>query len=92
MNDFSFCPNQASLLLALMANPQRLRILEIIEHQECSVGRLAEAVGLSQSAISQHLKKLRDGEVVHTRRDAQTVFYSLNSERVSKIIAMLKVR
>ncbi|EPR16086.1 ArsR family transcriptional regulator, partial [Agrobacterium radiobacter DSM 30147] len=50
----------------------------------------ASQVGLSQSALSQHLSKLRAQRLVKTRRDAQTIYYSSNSESVKKILASLE--
>lgn len=54
------------------------------------VGELAQVVGLSQSALSQHLAKLRAKGLVSTRRDAQVIYYSVKSDRVHLILSMLK--
>jgi ArsR family transcriptional regulator, virulence genes transcriptional regulator len=77
-------------LLAAMASPPRLHILSLVSHTEISVGALVEKIGLSQSATSQHLAKLRAARLVAARRDAQIVYYSLSSEAVVKILNMLK--
>jgi ArsR family transcriptional regulator, virulence genes transcriptional regulator len=74
-------------LLSAMANEKRLHILKIISEQESGVGDLALRVDLSQSALSQHLAKLRAFGLVATRRDAQTIFYST---RDPKVLAVLK--
>lgn len=76
-------------LLGIMANAQRLRMLTAMSEGEISVGPLAERLGLSQSALSQHLAKLRAADIVRTRRDAQTVYYSVKSEHVAVVLAML---
>ena len=76
-------------LLKTMANPARLVILCQLADGERSVGDLARAVGLSQSAISQHLAVLRKGAAVTSRRDGQTVFYSLASDEVVALMGML---
>jgi DNA-binding transcriptional ArsR family regulator len=55
-----------------------------------SVGVLADAVGLSQSALSQHLARLRADGLLATRRDAQTVFYRVADPNVGRILALLK--
>lgn len=68
---------QASDLLKAMAHPQRLRVLCLLVDREMSVGELNAEVALSQSALSQHLAKLRDEGLVNTRKEAQTVFYTL---------------
>jgi DNA-binding transcriptional ArsR family regulator len=73
-----------------MANAQRLKMLTTMSAGEISVGPLAERVGLSQSALSQHLAKLRAADIVRTRRDAQTVYYFFKSEKVAVVLAMLK--
>ena len=70
--DVTFDHQLGSGLLDAMANESRLCILDILTRGEMSVGRLSEAVGLSQSALSQHLAKLRNAQLVTTRRDAQT--------------------
>jgi DNA-binding transcriptional ArsR family regulator len=76
--------------LAAMANPNRLAILTLLQEQEHSVGSLCSAVGLSQSALSQHLAKLRAAKLVNTRRDAQIVYYRSASEAVRKVLVTLK--
>jgi DNA-binding transcriptional ArsR family regulator len=76
-------------LLGIMANAQRLRMLTTLSEGEISVGPLAQRLGLSQSALSQHLAKLRAADIVTTRRDAQTVYYSVKSAKVGVVLAML---
>lgn len=80
----------AAALLSAMANPKRLLILCNLVQGEIPVGLLATQVGLSQSALSQHLSKLRAQKLVKTRRDAQTIYYSSSSEPVMKILATLE--
>ncbi|MBY5817880.1 ArsR/SmtB family transcription factor [Rhizobium leguminosarum] len=80
----------AAALLSAMANPKRLLILCSLVKGEVAVGVLATQVGLSQSALSQHLSKLRAQKLVKTRRDAQTIYYSSTSEPVIKILATLE--
>ncbi|SCB57122.1 nodulation repressor NolR [Rhizobium aethiopicum] len=82
--------NVAAALLSAMANPKRLLILCSLVKGEVAVGVLATQVGLSQSALSQHLSKLRAQKLVKTRRDAQTIYYSSTSEPVMKILATLE--
>jgi DNA-binding transcriptional ArsR family regulator len=79
----------AAALLSAMANPKRLMILCSLVQGEVPVGVLANQVGLSQSALSQHLSKLRAQKLVTTRRDAQTIYYSSSSEPVMKVLATL---
>ena len=78
-----------ALLLSAIANKKRLLILAHLSKREIAVGQLAEQVGLSQSALSQHLSKLRQYDLVTTRRDAQTIYYSTTNKAVCKILATL---
>ena len=73
-----------------MANPKRLLILCNLVNGEIPVGVLATQVGLSQSALSQHLSKLRAQKLVKTRRDAQTIYYSSNASQVLTILDALE--
>lgn len=86
---FTFCTESAADLMALMGNEARLRVFVLLMEEEWDVTSLAGAVNLSQSALSQHLRKLRDAKVVSVRRDAQTIYYSCKSEQVMKICATL---
>jgi len=76
-------------LLKMLANERRLMILCFLSGEEMHVGALSEAVGLSQSALSQHLAKLRADGLVKTRKRSQTVFYSLASEEAASVIKSL---
>ncbi|WHZ18053.1 MAG: Transcriptional regulator, ArsR family [Rhodanobacteraceae bacterium] len=80
----------ASRLLRALANEQRLRILCLLAGEELSVGQINERLPeLSQSALSQHLARLRDEGLVSTRREAQSVWYSLPQGPAQAIIATL---
>lgn len=80
---------QASALLKAMSNERRLLILCHLSEGEHSVGELCALVGLSQSALSQHLAKLRHDGLVATRRSAQTVYYSVAAGEVESILRTL---
>lgn len=80
---------RASTLLKAMSNQHRLMILCQLVPSEKSVGELERIIGLSQSALSQHLARLRRDQLVQTRRAAQTIFYSLNGEEASAVIETL---
>ena len=80
---------QAEHLLALLANRHRLLILCQLTESELTVSKLVDASAISQSAVSQHLAKLRDANVVATRREGQTIFYRLASDEVKAIIETL---
>jgi DNA-binding transcriptional ArsR family regulator len=83
---------EAADFLLLLANDKRLLILcELLAEREMSVGMLADAVGLGQSALSQHLAKLRAEDLVETRRESQTIYYRLAADsRVKRILSLLK--
>jgi DNA-binding transcriptional ArsR family regulator len=80
---------KAAELLSAMANQKRMLVLDIISKEEVSVGSLAVMADLSQSALSQHLGKLRGAKLVKTRRDAQTIFYRCDSVAVIQVLATL---
>ena len=79
---------QEEFLNTISTNHQ-LELLKIRLRREMSVGSVAEQVGLSQSALSQHLSKLREQGLVTTRRDAQTIYYSCDDAGVVKIVSTL---
>ena len=79
----------AAELLKAMANPQRLRVLCLLVEREMSVGEINALVPLSQSALSQHLAVLREKNLVQTRREAQTVYYSVADGTVHEVIEVL---
>lgn len=72
-----------------MGNEKRLLILLRLFKGEISVGALAKEVGLSQSALSQHLGRLRAQGIVSTRRHSQVVYYSTDSHSVKRILEAL---
>jgi DNA-binding transcriptional ArsR family regulator len=80
---------QATSLLKAMANSSRLLILCQLVEGEKSVGELERLVGLSQSGLSQHLALLRRKGIVATRREAQTIFYSLASREARSVMTTL---
>lgn len=69
-------------LCGVLANPKRLAILECLHEGELSVSAIAEELDISISTISQHLRMLRDKNVVNTRKEGQTVFYRLRDARM----------
>ena len=78
-------------ILKAMSNTNRLQILhELVQNEELSVSQLELLVSnLSQSALSQHLGRLRRAKIVNTRRSSQTIFYSLVDEDVKMILRLL---
>ena len=77
-------------MLRALANEHRLMILcNLVECGEANVTALADAVGLSQSALSQHLAKMRDEKIVAFRREAQTLWYRIADPRIEELFATL---
>ncbi len=77
-------------LLKAMGNERRLVILcQLVSHGEMSVGAMVEKIGLGQSALSQHLAKMRDEGIVSTRREGQTIWYRVTDGRVEELMAIL---
>ena len=75
--------------LSLLANPNRLMILCKLAEGEQSVGALAQALDLSQSALSQHLAKLRAAGLVATRRESQTIHYRIEDPDTKALMRAL---
>jgi len=76
-------------LLKALSNERRLMVICALYKGEKSVGELEAIVGLSQSALSQHLARLRRDGLVDTRRDAQTIYYSINDRATKAILHTL---
>ena len=77
-------------LLRTLANDRRLLILcQLVERGEATVGELANDVELSQSALSQHLARLREDRVVAFRRESQSLWYRIADPRVEDLLATL---
>ncbi len=81
---------QAARAMKAISHPLRLKILCVLGDSEESVQEIVEAVGTSQSNISQHLAILRDKGVLRTRKDANRVYYRVSDERTLQLIAMMR--
>ncbi len=81
--------DKAAEFLTLLGNSKRLAIMSHLLEGELSVGAIAEKVSLSQSALSQHLAKLRSLDLVQTRRDRQMIYYSCKSIAVRRLFLTL---
>ena len=94
MNDidlagFETRATQAAALLKALSNEKRLMILCRLGDRELQAGALCPLVGLSQSALSQHLALLREEGLVATRREGQSIFYRIADPAVVRVIATL---
>lgn len=81
--------DEAAALMRSLSHGARLKVLCELAGGERSVGELVEASGLSQSALSQHLARLREDGVVTTRRQAQTIYYSVADPKVLRVVRLL---
>jgi len=86
---FEASAGEAARLLRALANERRLMVLCQLTDGERSVGQLLPQVGLSQSALSQHLAVLREEGIVATRREAQTVWYRIADPAALRVVATL---
>ncbi len=80
----------AARALKAIAHPLRLKILCVVGDQEACVQEIVEAVGTSQSNISQHLAILREKGVLLTRKDANRVFYRVGDQRTLQLVGMMR--
>lgn len=81
---------EVAQLLKAIGNGRRLMMLcKLVEQGEMTVGDLADGVGLSQSALSQHLAKMRDEGLVAYRRESQTLWYRIADPRTEALLATL---
>ncbi len=80
---------KGSKLFKFLSNKKRLEVVYILRDGEKKVRELEKIVGLSQSALSQHLAILRTAGIVETNRQAQTVFYSIKSRDVIYLLKLL---
>ena len=80
----------AARALKSIAHPLRLKILCVVGNQEACVQEIVEAVGTSQSNISQHLAILRDKEVLVARKEANRVYYRIGDKRMLQLIGMMR--
>lgn len=81
---------RAAFALKAMSHPLRLKILCSIGEQELAVQDIVDRVGTTQSNVSQHLAKLRDKEILASRRDANKIYYRVKDERTLRLIGMMR--
>jgi DNA-binding transcriptional ArsR family regulator len=81
---------QAARAMKAIAHPLRLKILCVLGEQQVSVQEIVDAVGTSQSNISQHLAILREKGIIGARKDANRVFYSVSDQRTLQLIVTMR--
>lgn len=90
VSDLERQAGQVARFLRDLANEHRLMVLcRLVSTGEMTVTALSEAAGLSQSALSQHLARLREDGLVSFRREGQTLFYRLSDTRTSRVLVLL---
>lgn len=89
LNQLRIAAGKASRLLKALSNDHRLMILCLLIEKEMSVSQLNQVIEIGQSPLSQHLARLREQGLVKTRKESQTVYYSINSEDAKKVIEVL---
>lgn len=87
--DMAMHADSAARFLRALANPHRLQVLCVLADREMSVSELNASIPLSQSALSQHLKVLREDELVTTRRESQMVYYRVTPGPAMDVIHVL---
>jgi ArsR family transcriptional regulator len=80
---------KASDLMKTLGHKDRLMVLCHLASGEKSVGELASLLDIPQSPLSQHLARMRKESLVRTRRDAQTIYYSIASEDAARIVGLM---
>lgn len=90
LSEFALQASEAAAVLRSLGNEARLLVLcHLAESLELSAGELTRRIGLSQSALSQHLARLREDGLVTTRKEAQTVFYRVADPKVQRVLTLL---
>ncbi|MGL4294633.1 MAG: ArsR/SmtB family transcription factor [Aestuariivirga sp.] len=91
ISELEVSATEAASVLKSLSNEKRLMILcKLLEEGEMSVLPIAEAVGLGQSALSQHLARMRAEKIVDFRRDGQTLYYRIADPKVAQLLKSLK--
>ena len=89
MQELEYEIEHASRIMSLLGNPIRLAVLCKLYDRDHSVSELTQKVGISQSALSQHLAKMRKLHLVKTKRSAQTIYYSLAGKEAVMLLRTL---
>ena len=82
--------SKAADVIKVVGHPDRLRILEVLEEGETSVGEIQDYLGLPQAIVSQHLAKMRGWNIVESRRDGTHVYYRIIEQKVSHILDCIR--
>ena len=80
---------EVALTFKALADPTRIKILYLLSQEECSVGHIAEVLGMTQSGVSHQLSFLRNLRLVKYRRESQTFYYAIDDEHVITILKQM---
>jgi DNA-binding transcriptional ArsR family regulator len=84
--------DKLSNILSLKGNPVRLKLLYVLHQEEhLCVCDLSDILEMNVSAISQHLRTLKDRNIIYARKEAQTIFYSIKKDKISLLIPFFKI-
>jgi DNA-binding transcriptional ArsR family regulator len=89
LDELRIAAGKASTMLKSLSNDHRLMILCLLIENEMSVSQLNQVIEIGQSPLSQHLARLRQDGLVKTRKESQTVYYSIDSDEAKQIIQVL---
>lgn len=81
---------QVALALRVLAHAQRLRIVDLLDHADLTVGELAEQLGIPASACSQHLNLMRAHGLLTSRRDGKTVYYKVEHPSATSVLSCIR--
>lgn len=81
---------KAAAVLRVVAHPHRLRMIELLEDRDLTVGQLAEAIGLAPHACSQHLSMMKAHNILSSRREGKTVFYQVEAPQARSVIECIR--
>jgi ArsR family transcriptional regulator, virulence genes transcriptional regulator len=89
IEEFSGNVEQAAALMKVLGNPSRLLLLCLLSDGEKNVSELEEMLNLRQPSLSQQLSRLREDDLVETRRDGKSIYYRLASDDAQQVIGLL---
>ena len=78
------------IIFQVLGDVNRLRIIKLIGTRECAVSQIVESTGLSQPLVSHHLRTLREGQILETKRQGPFVYYKLKDTRLLDALGMLQ--
>ena len=81
---------RAAEVIKLLGHPERLKIVEVLERHEATVGDIQDALDLPQAIVSQHLAKMRGCDIVSARREGNHVYYRITEPKLHHILKCIR--